>query len=102
MQPGGKPNDSESPLETLARELREELNCSISLETAVRLGIFTAEAANEPNSIVEAILYQVELSGTPRVSGELEELVWIAPAESSSFPLAPLTRDCVFPLVRDR
>jgi 8-oxo-dGTP diphosphatase len=57
MLPGGKFEGGESDAACLARELREELALAFDARTAVRLGRFEAEAANEPGHIVEATVY---------------------------------------------
>ena len=98
MQPGGKIAQGETALEALARELLEELGCQIRAQRA--LGRFRAVAANEADTIVEAELYAVELSGEICPAAEIEELRWHHPDEAATFPLAPLTRDHVLPLVR--
>jgi uncharacterized protein (TIGR00730 family) len=100
MQPGGKPHDSESHLDALERELREELSCSIQPGSPAFLGTFTAPAANETGCLVEAALYRVKLVGTISAALEIEEIVWLDPDKLNEIVLAPLTSQCVLPLAR--
>lgn len=100
MQPGGKREDGETALDTLARELNEELGCT--LLRAVPLGIFSAWAANEVGHVVEAALFQVETAGDIKLGAEIDEFVWVQPAEAGALRLAPLTRNHVVPLIFSR
>lgn len=52
MQPGGKIEAGEEPVNALSRELREELG--IVMTRSTHLGRFRAPAANEPGSEVDA------------------------------------------------
>jgi 8-oxo-dGTP diphosphatase len=97
MLPGGKRCAGEDDLETLCREILEELGCGLA--GASHLGRFEAPAANEPGATVEANLYRIELQGEPAPRAEIAELVWVDPKAVAAMPLAPLARDHVLPLV---
>ncbi|MGX9671432.1 NUDIX hydrolase [Mycobacterium sp. HM-7] len=98
MQPGGKLEPGESPVDALVREVREELGVGV---TDVReLGHHTAIAANEPGHSVAADLFFVRLDGVPQIAAEIEEMAWIDPHAPGDIELAPLTRDTVLQLAR--
>jgi 8-oxo-dGTP diphosphatase len=100
MQPGGKLHDGETAPGTLARELDEELGCTL-LQTEF-LGVFSAPAANEPLRTVEALLFLAKITGKIQPAAEIEEIAWVEPSRTGNLPLAPLTRDHVLPLVLSR
>ncbi len=100
MQPGGKIEIDELPVNALARELREELDIGIADDTAVHIGRFRVPATNEPGSMVEAELFEVTMSGEPVPAAEIEEMIWLHPNRIGAVELAPLTRDAVIPRYR--
>lgn len=104
MLPGGKFEGCESDAACLARELREELNLTFAPESAVSLGRFEAEAANEPGHVVEATVYrQAAMPGLNPVCGaEIEETRWLAldTADDPALPLAPLLSQEPLPRLR--
>ena len=98
MQPGGKRDPGEDDIAALAREITEELGCSMIRDSVQPLGEFSAIAANEPGWRVHACLYGIEVSGDIVPDREIDEMIWIDPSAPSDIPLAPLTRDHVLPL----
>ena len=73
--PGGKPSAGESEVETLEREIWEELRCQI---TALEpFGEFTAPAAHEDEADVHCTVYLGRLVGTPTPSGEIVDHRWV-------------------------
>jgi len=100
QQPGGKRDRGDrDDLHTLARELEEELGCSMHRESARWLGRFSAPAANEPGCIVEAAVYEVSVSGRIEASAEIEALRWVDPAQPGDLPIALLSREYLLPLM---
>ena len=98
MQPGGKRDPGEYDIETLAREIDEELGCQLVPGSIRPLGEFDAISANEPGFRVRASLYEIAVAGDIAPKAEIETMLWIDPAAPADIPLAPLTRDHVLPL----
>jgi len=101
MQPGGKIEPHELPVHALARELEEELGLVIDPAQASFLGQFSAPAANEPGFVVQADIFQLHIDAEVSPAAEIEEVIWIRPGDDS-LPLAPLTRDYLLPIARQR
>ena len=101
MQPGGKIEAHEQPVNALARELEEELALNIDPASATYLGHFSAPAVNEPGFEVQAELFLLHIQQPVSPAAEIEEVQWIDPRGDGGLELAPLTRDLILPFYRD-
>ena len=101
MQPGGKIEAHEQPVNALARELEEELALNIDPASATYLGHFSAPAVNEPGFEVQADLFLLHIQQSVSPAAEIEEVQWIDPRGDGGLELAPLTRDLILPFYRD-
>ncbi|MFE7525807.1 NUDIX domain-containing protein [Kitasatospora sp. NPDC057542] len=76
--PGGKREPGESDLDTLVREVREELTVAIAPESAALLGVFEAQAHGHPDGVlVRMTCYTAAYKGRLEASSEIEEVVWL-------------------------
>ncbi|GAA1862781.1 NUDIX hydrolase [Actinomadura bangladeshensis] len=76
--PGGKREGDESDLETLAREIREELSVDLQVDEANFLGIFEAQADSHPEGIsVIMRCYECPYDGEIKADSEIAEVVWL-------------------------
>lgn len=96
MLPGGKPEPGETPAATAVREFAEELGTPLDAARLRPLGEFRAAAANEPDHVVVAHVFEHPWVSGVRASAEIEHLEWIDPSRPRA-DLAPLTIEHVFP-----
>src|SRR3989338_7202503 len=96
LMPGGKLEGSETEIEALHREIKEELGCGIDGASIVFLGTFEDIAADRA-AAVSIGLYSGRLTGKPAACSEIEELVWVA---ASGHPqLSPVIRNRILPFL---
>ncbi|NEW09379.1 8-oxo-dGTP diphosphatase MutT [Paenibacillus sp. SYP-B3998] len=70
--PGGKIENNETPEQSLAREIKEELNCT------VQVGELVADATHEyPTVIVRLITYKAKIIEGSPTPNEHEKLLWL-------------------------
>ncbi len=110
MQPGGKPEVGENPVQCAIREVKEELAVTLDRESLVSLGHVTTRAANEANTRLEADLFLAPTVHNPSdfgIRAEIEELRWFSLSDLNAHEqdpalIAPLFRDFVVPELLER
>ncbi|MFE2998578.1 NUDIX domain-containing protein [Nocardia sp. NPDC059246] len=81
--PGGKREGAETDLQTLVREIREELTVELAPDTVAHVGTYEALI---PDAVVRMACYTAEYSGTLAASSEIDELAWFTYADRPHVP----------------
>jgi len=92
--PGGKPDPGEAPLETLSRELGEELGAAVVSSELIAVVHERAALENIP---VEMHVYGCIVEGVIEPRAEIAALAWIERDGPHPGRLAPAVRDHVLP-----
>lgn len=80
--PGGKREPGETDVETLVREIHEELTVAITPATVTHVGIFEAQAhGHATGTVVRMTCYSADYQGSLSPSNEVEELIWLTYAD---------------------
>lgn len=77
--PGGKRESGETDIETLTREIKEELSVDIIPGSAIYFGTFYAEADGKANDIlVKTTCYMANYTGDLKADNEIDEMKWLS------------------------
>jgi 8-oxo-dGTP diphosphatase len=99
MMPGGRPEPGETEMETLSREIKEELSSCLDTSSVLFLGIFEDKAANEENALVQVYLYKGIVDGPMTPSAEIEESRWVTIEEAKTLLVAPSIKTKILPYI---
>jgi 8-oxo-dGTP diphosphatase len=80
--PGGKRESGETDVQTLVREIGEELGVTITPGTAEEAGVFEARADGRADAVtVRLTCYFADYSGVLAANGEIAEFAWLSYAD---------------------
>ena len=100
IAPGGKLEKDETPHQALKRELTEEIQIDIDLNTLENLGTFYAEAAGKDGIMLEMFVFIVnDYKGEPTPSSEVEEIRWIN-TQTAGIQIGSIFEHEVMPLLK--
>lgn len=75
--PGGKRELGESNIDTLCREIKEELSVDINRDTVRLYGIFEAQADDKEETFIKISCYTGEYQGILKANSEIERYDWL-------------------------
>jgi 8-oxo-dGTP pyrophosphatase MutT (NUDIX family) len=92
--PGGKREPGETDLETLVREVKEELMVDVVTGTEKYIGTFTAQAHAKPEGVLCVMAcYFSDFTGELAPSGEIAEIAWFTKADRER--MSPVDRQVI-------
>lgn len=81
--PGGKREGEETDLQTLLREVEEELTVELLPHTVAHVGTYEAAV---PDALVRMACYTADYAGILAASSEIDEIAWFTYAHRAEVP----------------
>jgi 8-oxo-dGTP diphosphatase len=98
--PGGKIEDGETDLECVQREVKEEIDVDLDMDSVALLGEFEAPAHRKPNVRVNIRLFTGKIKGQPKPHDEIVELRYFDTTIDSKY-LTPILIEEIFPWLKN-
>jgi 8-oxo-dGTP pyrophosphatase MutT (NUDIX family) len=84
--PGGKREGPETDLQTLQREIGEELTVTVNPDTVAHVGTYEAVLPGTLADLVRMACYTAEYAGVIEPSSEIGEIAWFGYADRDRVP----------------
>ncbi len=96
---GGKIDPNETEIETVIREIKEEIGLSVPLDQLTYLGEHQTQAVNEVDTVVHGSIFiaQLNTSFTPTIANEIEKFAWLNTTNFQKYQWAHLAKEFVQP-----
>ena len=94
IMPGGQ-IENESEVDCIKREIREELDCDVDLNSVKYVGEYDGPAAG--GGTLDMKLYEGKLIGDPKPSQEIRRLHWIGLKDQANPNVSEFVRTKIFP-----
>lgn len=97
LMPGGGIEPNETLEESVAREVKEELDCETDMESLQFIGEYEALAAGYTDKRVNIKLYSGKIIGNPVPSSEIVALGWIGKEDRENLEVSEIIREHIIP-----
>ena len=97
LMPGGQLEKDETDEQNLVREIKEELDCEIYIQSLKLINEYTDVSAAGPDKDVMIRMYQGELIGKPKASSEIGALHWIGKEHINNPKVSQIIKNKIIP-----
>ena len=97
IMPGGQLDEGENDLNCLSREIKEELNVNLDLNSLIFINEYNDIASGDLTKDVSIRLYQGKILGIPKPSSEIINYYWIGKEDIGNKRVSPIIRNKIIP-----
>lgn len=101
ITPGGQIEDNESAIESLKREMMEELGTEIDTNSLKYIGKFEDIAAGKKDTKINIQLFLGEVVGEMKPANEIKELIWFGKNDDWN-TLSPMLKNKILPTLIEK